>query len=146
MLRDFPNFDDLLHHLYHWHIEDLFNDSFHEYVPLERGQPPLFRTRSEEHCFDGLCGDLKYPFLDLLYCASSTSVSLIILSSSSSVSFSPTFCLHVALILCRVWGCRLNSLSDRMDIFLLSCNPSRASSLCRSLLCQRHCRSTLRGG
>ena len=37
---------------------------------------------------------------DLLCCASSTSVSLIIFSASFSVSFSPTFFHHVTLILC----------------------------------------------
>ena len=59
---------------------------------LTVGWTCVFTTCSTiRHCFDVLFGDLKYPFLDLLYCASSTSVSLIILSASSSVSFSPTF-------------------------------------------------------
>ena len=63
---------------------------------------------------------------DLLCCASSTSVSLIIISSSSSVSFSPTFFRHVTLIRCKIWGSRLNSLSDGMANFLL-CDLNRAS-------------------
>ena len=38
-------------------------------------------------------------------------------------------CLHVALILCRVWGCRLNSLSDRMDNFSVLQSQPRVFSL-----------------
>ena len=39
---------------------------------------------------------------------------------------SPTFSHHVILILCKICGCRLNSLSDGMDIFLL-CDLNRSS-------------------
>ena len=114
--------------MYHWHIGDLFNASFHVYVPLERDQPQLLPPGSEERCSDGIFGDLKHPFLDLLYCASSTSVSLIISSASSSKSFSPTLSSRGGDSV-QGLGCRLNSLSDGMDNFLRSCNLSRASSL-----------------
>ena len=39
LLRDFRNLDDLLHHLWFLYVDDLFNDSFHVYVPFERSQP-----------------------------------------------------------------------------------------------------------
>ena len=51
---------------------------------------------------------------------------------------------HVTLVRCKIWGCRLNLLSDRMVNFLL-CDLNR-TSFCQSSPCQRHCRSTLRGG
>ena len=56
-----------------------------------------------------------------LSCESSTSVSLIILSASSSVGFSPTFFHHVTLILCKHWcslavsTARLLSVGHRLD-------------------------------
>ena len=74
--------------LYHWHLDGLFFYSFLVSALVECfDQLQLFPPRSEERCFDGLFVDLRYLFLDLLSCASSTSVSSMI-SSAFSASFS----------------------------------------------------------
>ena len=63
---------------------------------------------------------------DLLCCASSTSVSLIIFSAFFIREFLTHIFHHVTPIRCKIWRCRLNSLSNGMVNFLL-CDLNRAS-------------------
>ena len=156
LLRDFRNLDDLLHHLWFLHVDDLFNDSFHVYVPLERSQPPSGcceqLQRSASPCdstralvmicatstiFSTTRSEARSSGIALTHAAgeSSRRSALLCVANIDLLDHFLRFFIreflthifhHVTLIRCTIWGCRLNSLSDGMVIFLL-CDLNRAS-------------------
>ena len=127
--------------LNHWDAVNNFNDLLHRAIL----HGLLCYDLRNFHDFSAESLRLMPPVShidDLLCCASSTSITLIIFSASSPVSFSPTFFITIR---CKIWGCRLHSLSDGMvNFFALRSQPR--VFLCQSSPCQRHCRPTLRGG